>query len=103
MRREPALRPGGDGAIAAAPLPAFAAAWSSSMTIQLRPSEPGVEGDLASFMRRHGCRAEAAEDGSVIVELPHDIHEQQARMELGLYVRLWQALHGVTVRVELID
>ena len=70
MRREPALRPGGDGAIAAAPLPAFGAAWSSSMTIQLRPSEPGVEGDLASFMRRHGCRAEVAEDGSVIVSCP---------------------------------
>ena len=73
------------------------------MTIQLRPSEPGVEGDLASFMCRQGCRAEVAEDGSVIVELPHQIHERQARMELGVYVRLWQALHGVSVRVELID
>ena len=73
------------------------------MTIQLRPSEPGVEGDLASFMHRHGCRAEVAEDGSVLVELPHDIHEEQAHMELGLYVRLWQALHGISVRVELIE
>jgi hypothetical protein len=24
-------------------------------------------------------------------------------MELGLYIRLWQALHGVSVRVDLLD
>jgi hypothetical protein len=34
--------------------------------------------------------------------LPHDIHEEQARMELGLYERLWQALHA-SARVDLIE
>jgi hypothetical protein len=24
-------------------------------------------------------------------------------MELGLYIRLWQALHGVSVRIDLLD
>jgi len=44
-----------------------------------------------------------AKDGTVIVELPHVLHEEQARMELGLYIRLWQALHGVSVRIDLLD
>ena len=47
--------------------------------------------------------AEVAKDGSVIVELPHVLHQEQARMELGLYIRLWQALHGVSVRIDLLD
>lgn len=64
------------------------------MTIRLRLSEPGVADDLAFFLCRHECRAEAAEDGTVLVELAHALHQEQARMELALYVRVWQALHG---------
>jgi hypothetical protein len=79
------------------------AAWSWSMTIRLRPSEPGLEDDLALFLRRHECRAEVDENGRVIVELPHLIHQEQARMELELYIRLWQALHGISVRIDLLD
>jgi hypothetical protein len=67
------------------------------MTIRLRLSEPGTADDLASFLSRHDCRAEVADGETVIVELPHVLHLAQARMEVELYVRLWQALHGVTV------
>jgi hypothetical protein len=49
------------------------------------------------FLSRHDCRAEVADGETVIVELPHVLHLAQARMEVELYVRLWQALHGVTV------
>ena len=73
------------------------------MALHLCPSEPDVGDDLALFLCRHGCSAEVAKDGTVIVELPHVLHEEQARMELGLYIRLWQALHGVSVRIDLLD
>ena len=73
------------------------------MVICLRPSDPETCDDLAFFLRRHECWAYAAEHGTVLVELPHVFHEKQARMELGLYIRLWQALHGVSVRIELAD
>jgi len=67
------------------------------MTIRLRLSEPRVADGLAFFLCRHECRAEAAEDGTVMVELAHALHPEQARMELELYIRVWQALHGIGV------
>jgi hypothetical protein len=65
--------------------------------IRLRLNEPAVADELALFLRRQDCRAEVAEDGTVRVELPHDLHRVQAGMELQLYIRLWQALSGVSV------
>jgi hypothetical protein len=59
-----------------------------------RPSSADA---LALFLSRRECPAEAAEDGTVMVELAHALHEEQARMELELYVRVWQALHGIGV------
>jgi hypothetical protein len=73
------------------------------MTIRLRVSEPGIADDLASFLSRHDCRAEVAEDGTVMVELPHVLHRAQARMELELYIRLWQALRGVSIAISSIS
>jgi hypothetical protein len=69
------------------------------MTIRLRLSDPGVADDLATFLSRHDCRAEVAEDGTVLVELPHALHRDQARRELELYIRLWQALRGVSIAI----
>lgn len=54
----------------------------ASMAIRLRPSEDEWGDDLAIFLSRHGCSAEAAK--GVTVELPHVLHQKQARMELGL-------------------
>jgi hypothetical protein len=96
MRRElvPSQRePGPCGGSAPRPLPC----GDASRTSRLRVSEPRVADDLASFLSGHDCRAEVAEDGTVMVELPHVLHRDQARMELELYIRLWQALRGVSV------
>ena len=68
--------------------------------IRLRLSEPGFDEDLSTFLCRHECHAEVIEDRTVVVELPHALHEEQALRELGLYVRLWQALRGITVCLE---
>jgi hypothetical protein len=98
MRRElvsPQREPGPCGGSAPRPLPC----GDASMTIRLRVSEPRVAHDLASFLSGHDCRAEVAEDGTVLVELPHLLHRDQARLELELYIRLWQALRGVSVNL----
>jgi hypothetical protein len=78
-----------------APLPLVLPPEMLRLTIRLRPSEPELGDDLALFLCRHGCFAEVAKDGTVVAELPHVLHQEQARMELGLYICLWQALHGV--------
>lgn len=72
------------------------------MRICLRPSDPETCDELAFFLRRHECSAEVGEEGTVFVELPHALHEEQARMELSLYIRLWQALKCVSVRIDVV-
>jgi hypothetical protein len=69
--------------------------------LHLRPRERELAPALAFFLRRQGCAAELRQDGTVLVELPHQLHEQQAEMELDLYVRLWEVLHGT--RIEVLD
>jgi hypothetical protein len=69
------------------------------MTILLRPQEAGLSMALAVFLTRQGCPATVVGSETVRVELPHTLHGQQARMEVDLYVRLWQALHGARVEV----
>lgn len=73
-----------------------------SMKLRLRPSDPETCDALVFFLRRHDCRAEVAGNGTVLVGLPHPFHQQQARMELCLYIRLWQVLHGVSVRIDVV-
>jgi hypothetical protein len=69
------------------------------VTILLRPQEAGLSTALAVFLTRQGCPATVVGAEAVAVELPHALHGEQARMEVDLYVRLWQALHGVRVEV----
>jgi len=79
--------------------PPFYVSWSGAVTILLRPQEEGLSTALALFLTRQGCPATVVGSETVAVELPHTLHREQARMEVDLYVRLWQALHGVRVDV----
>jgi hypothetical protein len=65
----------------------------------LRTKEPELAPALVFFLRRQGCAAELQRDGTISVELPHDLHERQAQMELELYIRLWEVLHGTRIQV----
>jgi hypothetical protein len=69
------------------------------VTILLRPREEGLSMALALFLTKQGCPATVVGSETVAVELPHMLHGEQARMEVDLYVRLWQALHGIRVEV----
>jgi hypothetical protein len=72
--------------------------WGA-VTILLRPQKEGLSTALALFLTKRGCPAKVVGSETVAVELPHELHGEQARMEIDLYVRLWQALHGVRVDV----
>jgi hypothetical protein len=49
--------------------------------------------DLLEFLRRASCKAEVDSDGTVVVEVPDAYGEEQARMEVELYLKAWQAAH----------
>lgn len=55
--------------------------------------QPEAVADLLDFLRRANCRAELRPDGTVLVEVPDAYGEEQARMEVDLYLKAWQASH----------
>lgn len=62
-------------------------------------SDPGLAEDFVGYLRRADCVAdvgdvEAHADGIAIeVEVPKAYDEEQARMEVALYLRVWEATH----------
>jgi hypothetical protein len=69
------------------------------VTLRLRVSEPSLAEALATFLNRRECVAETTATGWVILELPHELHEKQAHLELRLYVRLWEVLNETRVDI----
>ena len=54
---------------------------------------PEAREELLEFLRRANCITRVEDDGSVTVEVPDAIGEDQARLEVELYVKAWQASH----------
>jgi hypothetical protein len=61
--------------------------------VRLRLGNPELADNLRDFLERRECAAVQIDPETVEVELPHEIHPQQARLELDLYLRAWQSLH----------
>jgi hypothetical protein len=67
--------------------------------MRVRISDPGLAEELLGFLRRADCIADVgaveahAEGIAVQVEVPRAYDEQQARMEVALYLRVWEAMH----------
>jgi len=59
------------------------------MRIQVHPD---AREELLEFLRRANCEAYADGEGAVIVEIP-DVGDEQARLEVDLYLKAWQASH----------
>ena len=53
---------------------------------------PDAREELLAFLRRAECEARVDGDEAVIVEVP-DAGEDQARLEVDLYLKAWQASH----------
>jgi hypothetical protein len=99
MRRELGGLPGGRGEKAVAPPLHLRRVTRMSTALLLRTKEPELAPALAFFLRRQGCSVDLREDGTVSADLPHELHEKQALMELELYVRLWEVLHRTRIEV----
>jgi hypothetical protein len=74
----------------------------------VRLLDAGLAEEFLGFLRRANCVASLGEVDahakgiSVEVEVPDTHDERQARMEVGLYLRAWEALHPGS-RAKLLD
>ena len=59
----------------------------------LRLTDPDERDALSAFLEKHECQVEELADDLLRVRLPHELHEQQARLEVDLYLRVWESLH----------
>jgi hypothetical protein len=55
--------------------------------------DPEAREELLEFLRRADCTVRAEDDGTLVVEVPHAPGEEQARLEVDLYLKAWQASH----------
>ena len=67
--------------------------------MRVRISDPGLAEELLGFLRRGACIADVGgghahpQRIAVPVEVPQAYDDQQARMEVSLYLRVWEAMH----------
>ena len=65
----------------------------------VRLSDPGLAEEFLGFLKRADCIADLgeveahAEGIAVQVEVPDAYDAAQARMEVALYLRVWEAVH----------
>jgi hypothetical protein len=58
------------------------------MRIQVHPD---AQEELLEFLRRANCEARADGEEALIVDVPDALAEDQARLEVDLYLKAWQA------------
>ncbi|HET9324527.1 MAG TPA: hypothetical protein VFO03_11675 [Gaiellaceae bacterium] len=67
--------------------------------MRVRLSDPGLTEDFVAFLRRADCVADVgeveahAEGVAVQVDVPKALDRDQARLEVALYLRVWEAVH----------
>jgi hypothetical protein len=66
------------------------------LKVQLRVSDSALVEDLLRFFRKRESSAERVDEDTIEVSILHIADERQARLELDLYLRVWQALHPDT-------
>ena len=65
----------------------------------VRLTNPGLADEFVAYLRRANCVAdlgdvEAHADGiAVAVDVPQAYDDEQARLEVALYLRVWEAVH----------
>lgn len=64
------------------------------VSIRLRVGDPELLESLCDFLELRECRTEHLGEGILEVELPHQLNREAANLELVLYLRVWQSLHG---------
>ena len=59
----------------------------------LRLSDPEERDALRAFLEKRECRVEELGPDLLRIALPHELHDEQARLEVDLYLRVWESLH----------
>jgi predicted SAM-dependent methyltransferase len=49
--------------------------------------------ELVEFLERADCTVQIEDDGTLVVTVPDAFGEDQARLEVDLYLKAWQASH----------
>jgi hypothetical protein len=71
----------------------------SGREVFVRLTNPGLADEFVAYLRRANCVAdlgdvEAHADGiAVEVDVPRAYDDEQARLEVALYLRVWEAVH----------
>ena len=55
--------------------------------------DPEAREELIKFLRRADCTVQVEDDGSLVVGVRDVVGEDQARLEVDLYLKAWQASH----------
>jgi hypothetical protein len=63
------------------------------MDVKLRLSDPGERDSVRAFLERRECHVEELAADVLRVDLPHELHDEQARLEIDLLLRVWESLH----------
>jgi hypothetical protein len=63
------------------------------MRVRLRLSDPELAESLRSFLERRECAVVRVDTDTLEVGLPHELDAERSRLELELYLRVWQSLH----------
>ena len=61
--------------------------------MRIHLNQPGYLGDIASYLNEAGCVVRRLHDAVIEVRLPHALNDDQARMELEIYVTAWLIGH----------
>jgi hypothetical protein len=61
--------------------------------MRVRVSDATLLGDLQRYLRAAECTAEQADEDALDVYVPQAPSDAQARREVDIYLKTWQAMH----------
>jgi hypothetical protein len=64
-----------------------------SAAMRVRISDPALLGDLQRYLRSAECVVEQSEDDALDIYVPHAPSDDQARREVAIYLKTWQAMN----------
>ena len=65
-----------------------------SAAMRVRVSNPALLGDLQRYLRAVQCVAEQSDENSLDIYVPHAPSDEQARREVAIYLKTWQAMNA---------
>jgi hypothetical protein len=69
------------------------------MRVTLRLSNPEERDALRAFLEKRECHVEELANDLLGVGLPRELHHEQARLEVDLYLRVWESLHDSRIEI----